>query len=71
MQFARFMATPAGRIIRIVLGIAIIWVGLAFVDKPLGYVLEFIGLAPLIAGIMNICLVGPLIGAPLKGQDAT
>lgn len=69
MEFVRFLATPAGRILRIVLGIAIIWIGLAWVDKPLGYVLEAVGLIPIITGILNISLIGPLLGAPLKGSD--
>lgn len=67
MEIARFMATPAGRIGRIVLGIIIIYIGV-IADKPLGYVLEVIGLVPIIAGALNLCLIGPLLGAPLKGQ---
>lgn len=68
MEFARFMATPAGRILRIVLGIVIIWIGVVS-PKPFGYVLEVIGLIPIIAGVLNLCLIGPLIGAPLKASD--
>lgn len=70
MAFAKFMATPTGRIARVILGVVIIWFGYAVVGKPGGYFLELIGLAPIIAGIMNICLIAPLIGAPLKGNDA-
>lgn len=68
MTFARFMATPTGRILRIVLGIVIIWIGVVS-PKPFGYVLEVVGLIPIIAGVLNICLIGPLIGAPLKASD--
>lgn len=68
MTFARFMATPTGRILRIVLGIAIIWIGY-MATKPFGYVLEFIGLIPVLAGLFNICLIGRFIGAPLRGSD--
>lgn len=68
MEFARFMSTPAGRLLRIVLGIVIIYIGV-IMDKPLGYVLEVIGLVPIIAGALNICLIGKLLGAPLKGSD--
>lgn len=70
MQFARFMATPAGRIARVILGIVLIWIGV-MMDKPAGYVLEVIGLVPIIAGALNLCLIAPLIGAPMKGSDLT
>lgn len=70
MKLARLLATPLGRILRIVLGFALIWIGLAVLDKPLGWVVEFIGLAPVITGFMNIFLLGPFFGLPLKGTDA-
>lgn len=68
MEFARFMATPAGRGIRILFGLILIWLGLAM-DKPAGYVLEALGLIPVIAGTLNLCFLGPILGAPLRGQD--
>lgn len=68
MQFARFMATPGGRLIRIILGIVIIWIGVVSA-KPLGFVLEVVGLIPIVAGVLNLCLIAPFIGAPLKGSD--
>lgn len=68
MAFARFMATPAGRILRIVIGIIIIWIGV-MMDKPAGYVLEVIGLIPIVAGVMNWCLIAPLIGAPFRASN--
>lgn len=69
MKVARFMATPAGRLIRIALGIVLIWIGIVM-DKPAGYVLELIGLVPIAAGILNVCLLAPLLNAPFYGRDA-
>ena len=69
MKIARFMATPAGRLIRIALGIVLIWIGIVM-DKPAGYVLELVGLVPIAAGILNVCLLAPLLNAPFYGRDA-
>lgn len=68
MEVARFMATPAGRGVRILFGLILIWLGLAM-DKPAGYVLEAVGLIPILAGVLNLCLIAPLLGAPLRGRD--
>lgn len=68
MELARFMATPAGRGIRILFGLILIWFGVAM-DKPAGYVLEALGLIPIIAGVLNLCLLASLLGAPLRGRD--
>ena len=68
MEIARFMASPAGRLIRIALGIVLIWIGVGM-DKPAGYVLEVIGLVPLAAGALNFCLLAPLLKVPFYGKD--
>ena len=68
MTFARFMATPTGRILRVILGVVIIWIGV-MATKPFGYVLELVGLIPIAAAALNWCLIGPMIGAPLKASD--
>ncbi len=66
MPFAKFMASAAGRGIRIVLGLALIFWGLLH-GTPL---LAVVGLIPLAAGVFNRCLLAPLIGAPFRGSDA-
>ncbi len=68
MDIARFMATPAGRGIRIALGLILIWIGVVM-DKPAGYVLEVIGLVPIAAGALNFCLLAPLLKAPFWAKD--
>ncbi len=73
MAFAKFMAKPAGRIIRIVAGIVLIVIGLAGVlptNQALGIVIAVIGVVPILAGVLNVCLIAPIIGAPFSGRKA-
>ena len=68
--FAVFMASTAGRVLRIVAGIALMTWGWAMHDRTVGVVLMVVGLAPLLAGVFNVCLIAPIIGAPFAGRDA-
>lgn len=68
--FIHFMASPAGRILRILAGSAIIAYGLLFTAGVNGMVIAAIGVLPIITGALNICLIGPLLGAPLRGTKA-
>ncbi|MDL1900285.1 DUF2892 domain-containing protein [Anaerolineae bacterium CFX9] len=68
MGFAKMMASPAGRLIRIVAGIALILIGLTSVDGVGGIVLAVIGVLPILAGVFNVCLIAPIIGAPFSGK---
>jgi hypothetical protein len=70
MGFSKFMASPAGRIIRVVAGIALILVGLLVVHGTGGIVLAVVGLVPLVAGIADFCVFAPLFGGPFKGSEA-
>ncbi|HET7090594.1 MAG TPA: YgaP-like transmembrane domain [Anaerolineae bacterium] len=66
MSFAKFMSSGLGRGLRIVAGIALIAIGLV---NNAG-ILAVIGLVPLLAGLLDVCLIGALLfGAPLKGAD--
>jgi hypothetical protein len=66
--FATFMASPAGRIIRIVAGIVLIALGLLAVHNTVGsIVLVLVGLLPLVAGLFDFCVFAPLFGAPMSG----
>jgi len=66
MAFAAFMASGLGRGVRIAAGLLLIVWGV-FLGG--GAVPAVIGLVPLIAGVMDICLLAPLFGAPLKGAE--
>lgn len=68
MSFARFMATPVGRILRILAGGVMIFLGLAVVGGTEGLVLAGAGLLPVAAGALNFCAISKLIGAPFWGR---
>jgi hypothetical protein len=66
MEFTTFMASAAGRAVRIVAGLALIVVG-----ALLGggwWALSAVGLVPLAAGALDICLFNVLFGKPLSGK---
>lgn len=66
--FVKFMASPAGRLLRIVAGIALIAWGWFGLGGTTGIIVAVIGLVPLAAGLFDFCLAAPLFGAPLSGQ---
>lgn len=65
MNFARFMARPEGRALRIVVGLALIFWGYT-IHSP---ILMVVGAIPLLAGIFDVCLIAPLLRAPFLGRD--
>ena len=68
--FACFMASGIGRGIRIVAGLALIAWGWSMRGETLGMVLMIVGLLPLAAGVLNVCVIAPIIGAPFSGAKA-
>ena len=67
MSFARFMAGPVGRGVRVAAGVAMIVAGLV-IGSTGGYILAAVGLLPLVAGFANVCVLGPLMKAPFSGK---
>ncbi|MBK9123726.1 MAG: DUF2892 domain-containing protein [Chloroflexi bacterium] len=67
MAFAKFMASGTGRILRIVAGIALIVIGLFVVKDTAGIILAIVGVAPLLAGLLDFCIFAPLFGQPFSG----
>ena len=70
MAFACFMASPLGRGVRIVAGLALIGWGYSLRETTPGTVLMIVGVVPLLAGLLNLCLIAPIIGAPFSGRAA-
>lgn len=68
--FVSFMGSAAGRLIRIVAGAGLIAWGLIGMGDTNGYIVAGIGMLPLLTGLLNICVVGPLLGEPLSGAKA-
>jgi len=65
--FITFMASPAGRIARIVAGIALIAWGLLGLGGITGIIVAIVGALPLLAGLFDFCVFAPLFGRPLSG----
>jgi len=66
--FVSFMASAAGRGLRIVAGAAIVAWGLLQVGGSDGYLLAAAGALPMLTGLLDICVVAPLFGYPLRGS---
>ncbi len=69
MRFVEWMATPLGRGLRVVAGALLVYVGLAVVQGVAGTLLAAVGVVPIATGMLNVCLIGPLLGAPMKGGE--
>ena len=65
--FIAFMASTAGRITRIIAGLALIAWGMFGLGGATGIVVAVIGALPLVAGLFDFCVFAPLFGAPLSG----
>ena len=66
MGFSKFMASTTGRAVRVIAGVALIVLG-----ALLGggwWALAVVGLVPLAAGALDICLFNALFGKPLSGK---
>jgi hypothetical protein len=66
--FIKFMASTAGRIVRIVAGAALIAWGLLGLGGTAGIIVVVVGAVPLLAGLLDFCIFAPLFGAPLSGS---
>lgn len=64
-----FMASSAGRILRVVAGIALIAWGLMGLGGTWGIVVAVIGAVPLLAGLFDFCVFAPLFGNPFSGSE--
>ena len=68
MKFAAWMSQPMGRVLRVIAGLVLIGVGLYF-GGVWGYAIAAVGLVPALAGTFNLCLIGPILRAPLRGRS--
>ena len=65
--FCTFMASTAGRISRVVAGVALVALGLLVLKGTGGIVLAVVGVVPLAAGLFDFCVFAPLFGCPMSG----
>lgn len=66
--FISFMASPAGRVLRVIAGTALIVWGLWGLGGTAGIVLAVVGAVPFLAGLFDFCVFAPLFGNPLSGK---
>ena len=66
--FARFINSGAGRIARIIVGIALIIWGYTQIEHTSGIIWMLVGLIPLSAGLFDLCIISPLLGGPFSGN---
>ena len=64
MKLVDFMQSKGGRVLRVVLGIALIVVGLALGNYWV--LLALVGLVPLTAGVFGFCLLSPVVHTRTK-----
>lgn len=61
------MSSPAGRILRVVAGTALVVVGI-LIQSILGIIVAVVGAVVLLAGILDVCLIAPLLRLPFTGR---
>lgn len=69
MDFVGFMSSTAGRALRIVVGLVLIVLALFGPNWSTGLeiVLLILGIVFVVVGALNLCLLAPLFGKPIKG----
>ena len=67
--FFKFIASTAGRLVRIIAGLVLIAVGIWAVSGIGGWILVIVGLVPLAAGLFDRCIFAPLAKLPFNGPD--
>jgi hypothetical protein len=65
--FFKFIASPAGRLTRVVAGAALIVWGYWGLTGTTGIIVAIIGAVPLLAGLFDFCVFAPLFGKPFNG----
>jgi fatty acid desaturase len=65
--FFSFMASMAGRVTRIIAGLALVLIGFLVLGGFWGWILAIVGLVPLLAGLFDRCVFAPLFGLPFVG----
>ena len=65
--FGQFMASTAGRLVRVALGLALIALGW-YLGGTTGFIVAAIGLVPLVAGALGVCLLTGLLAGLWTGD---
>ena len=66
----KFMASPYGRLARILAGASLSSLAIVKIADPtLKKAVTLIGVVPYAAGLLDFCLLAALFGYPLEGKD--
>jgi len=68
LGFAAFMASAAGRGLRIIAGALLVFWGWSM-QSGTGTIVMILGLVPIAAGAFNFCLFAPLLRVPFWGRQ--
>jgi len=68
IAFARFVSEPVVRIILAILGVELIMLGFFGIGRAAGTLVGMIGFVPLVAEVVDFCLIGPLGGGHFDGR---
>jgi len=66
--FSRFINSSAGRIFRLLTGIAFLVVGYVYRDHVLGVLSMVWSILPLSAGGLDLCYISAVLGGPISGD---
>ncbi|MGE5623614.1 MAG: YgaP-like transmembrane domain [Methanocella sp.] len=69
-ELERWLATPAGRVVRVAVGAVLVLLGVSTRGtwrSSIPFVV--IGLIPLIAGAFDLCFLSAVAGGPLRGDE--
>ena len=66
MEFVKFMSSNTGRLLRVVVGVALVVLGFSLGGSGLIWIA--VGLVPIAAGVGNFCLLAPLFHQHLKSH---
>ncbi|MGE5755868.1 MAG: hypothetical protein ACM35G_09155 [Planctomycetaceae bacterium] len=66
-RLSRFLNRPAGRVYRLVVGLAFLTVGYVTRGHALGVLSMAWGVLPLSAGALDICFISAVLGGPISG----
>ncbi len=66
--FSRFLNSPAGRVMRFVVGVGFVVVGYMYRDAAIGVIAILWGLLAMSAGGLDVCYLSVVLGGPLSGK---
>lgn len=70
MKVVKFMTSPAGRGLRIVVGIVVMSLGLLVIGGTVGTITALVGIVPIAGGVLDFCIISAVLGYGLSGAGA-